>query len=78
MANPVDSYDMAVAVTPSDSTVLNFEAIFCGGAGNIAYIPRKGSTAVVLTGCLVGHVYRVAGSKIMSTSTTATNLVALS
>ena len=78
MSNPVDSYNMAVLVTPSDSTVLNFEAFYVGSAGNVAYIPRGASAAVTVTGCLAGHVYRFAGTKIMSTNTTASTILALS
>ena len=77
MSHPVDSYDMAAAVTPSDSTVVNCMGFYVGTAGNVAIMPYKGSTAVTLTGCLAGTVYRIACNKIMSTNTTASNIVAL-
>jgi hypothetical protein len=75
--NPADGYEKAAAVTPSDSTVVDCIGFFVGGAGNVAIVPLKGSAAVTLTGCLAGHVYRIAANKIMSTNTTATAIVAL-
>jgi hypothetical protein len=75
--NPADGYTKAVAVTTSDSTVLDCLAFYVGGAGNVAITPLGGSAAVTLTGCLAGHVYRIAANKIMSTNTTATAIVAL-
>lgn len=77
MGAPVDSYEKAVAVTKSDTTVLDCEGFFVGGNGNVAITPKGGGSAVTLTGCLVGHVYRIACQKIMDTNTTATNIVAL-
>lgn len=77
MAGEVESYDGAAAVTPSDAAVLNCKGFFVGGAGNVAIVPKNGSVAVTLTGCLVGHVYRIAAQKILATGTTATSIVAL-
>jgi hypothetical protein len=76
-----NGFTRAVAVTPSDSALITglerMKAVYCGGAGNIAYVPLCGSAAVTLIGCLVGHTYYIAAKKIMATNTTATNLVAL-
>jgi hypothetical protein len=71
-------YRHAAAVTPSDSADLTnvTRAIYVGGAGNIVLVTQGGET-VTLTGLLVGVVYRVCASRIKSTSTTATNIVAL-
>jgi hypothetical protein len=80
MADPVTSYERAVAVTPSDSTVLDCEGFYVGGAGNVAIVPKRGGTtgtAVTLTACIVGQYYPIACHKIMSTNTTATLVVAL-
>lgn len=73
------SYRKAAAVTKSDSTVVNCEGFFVGGAGNVAIIAKDDptNTAVTLTGCLVGTVYPIACKRIMSTNTTATLIVAL-
>ena len=77
MSQPADSYERAVAVSPSDSTIVDCEAFYVGGAGNVAIVAKRGGSAVTLTAVLVGHVYRIACSKIMSTNTTATAIVAL-
>jgi hypothetical protein len=70
-------YVKAAAVTTSDSTVLKCSGFFVGVAGNVNITPRDGSTAVLLKGCLAGTIYPIACDKIMSTSTTATDIVAL-
>ena len=77
MAVQVSNYSRAVAVTKSDETVLNCQGFFVGGNGNVAIIPLAGGDAVTLTGCVVGTVYAIGAQKIMSTNTTATNIVAL-
>lgn len=86
MTLQVQAYDRAVAVTKSDSTVLNCAGFYVGGAGNVAIQPLGNSgqdnasspdTAVILTACIVGQVYPIACARIMSTNTTATLIVAL-
>jgi hypothetical protein len=66
------------AVTPSDSTLLNFRALYIGGTGNVAIMPIDGTTAVTLTAVPVGTVLYICGSKVMATNTTATLIVAFS
>jgi hypothetical protein len=39
MGNTIRNYRKAVAVTKSDSTVLDCEGFYVGGAGNVAIIP---------------------------------------
>jgi hypothetical protein len=68
----------AVAVTPSDATELRFKALYVGGAGNVALIPKDGSAAVTFTGVTAGSILPVEGTKVMATNTTATAIVALS
>lgn len=72
-------YTKAVAVTPNDSTELAnvTRAIYIGGAGNVNCQFADDSSTVTLTGLLVGVVYRHRLRLIRSTSTTATNIVAL-
>ena len=77
MSQPADSYERAVAVSPSDSTIVDCEAFYVGGAGNVAIVAKRGGSAVTLTAVVVGAVYPIACSKIMSTNTTATAIVAL-
>lgn len=72
------NYSFAAAVTPHDSTELDFRAFFVGGAGDVA-VKLNGGSAVTLTGCLAGVIYPIGGKKsqIMSTNTTATSIVLL-
>lgn len=73
----------ALAITPHDTNALTQvdgdypRAIYVGGAGNIA-LRLYGDTAdVTLTAVPVGTVLNLRASHVRSTSTTATNLVAL-
>jgi hypothetical protein len=74
----VQSYDNATAVTKSDSTVYAppLDALFIGGAGNVAVLTPSGTT-LTITGVLAGVIYPIACTKVMSTNTTATNIVGL-
>ena len=62
------------AVTPSDATVLDFNALFVGGAGNVSVDHTEGGTAVVYIGVVAGTILPVSGVRVNSTSTTATNM----
>ena len=66
----------AVAVTPSDSTVLDCRALYIGTTGNVAIMPLGSTTAVTFNAVPVGW-FPVACSKVMSTNTTASTIVAL-
>ncbi len=67
----------AVAVTPSDATVLaGVRALYIGVSGNVAVIPRGSATAVTFLSVPIG-ILPVQVTKVMSTNTTATNIVAL-
>ena len=71
-------YEHAAAVTPNDSVDLAnaTRGIFVGGAGNLAVITLGGET-VTLTGVTAGSMLRLRVSRIKSTGTTATNIMAL-
>lgn len=71
-------YEHAAAVTPNDSADLTnvTRGIFVGGAGNLR-ITTLGGEGVVLTGVAAGSVLRVRATRVFSTSTTATNIMAL-
>lgn len=77
MAAPVASYVKAADVTKSDSTVVDCEGFYVGGAGNVAIVPKGGGAAVTLTAIIPGTLYPIACQKIMSTNTSATAIVAL-
>ncbi|MBY3073409.1 hypothetical protein HFO71_24140 [Rhizobium laguerreae] len=71
------------AVTPSDTVdlVIPTRALFVGGAGNLsvqAFDPAtKKLATVVLTGVTAGSVLPIEVTRVNSTSTTATTIVAL-
>lgn len=65
----------ATVVTPSDSTVLpETDGIWVGVGGNLAVTLRNGAT-VTFTAVPIGY-FRVACTKVMSTNTTATTMLA--
>jgi hypothetical protein len=70
----------AVAVTPNDSTVVNFASLYVGGAGNITLeaLNASGVAADVLfTAVPAGTILPIHCSKVKSTGTTATAIVGL-
>jgi hypothetical protein len=71
-------YAHAAAITKSDTDELAYvtRGIYVGGAGNINLVTVGGET-VLFTAPPVGKVLRVRAKQILSTSTTATALVAL-
>ena len=76
-AGPASS---AVAVTPNDSTVVDFASLYVGGAGNITLTTANvsGTQADVLfTGVPAGTVLPVHCTKVKATGTTATSIVGL-
>lgn len=67
----------AVAVTPSDTTVVNFSSLWIGTGGNVTVIPADGSRAVTFTSVPANTELPIAVRKVMATGTTATNIVGL-
>lgn len=69
----------AVAVTPSNSTDLTTatRALYIGGAGNISVETVGGQSSVVFVGLAAGTVLPLRVTRVNSTSTTATSIVAL-
>lgn len=63
------------AVTKSDDTVLAFGAIYVGGAGDVTIKHAEGGAAVTYVGVPAGTILPVSGVRVMSTGTTATNMV---
>jgi hypothetical protein len=67
----------AVAVTKSDSTVLpTTRSLYIGGAGDVAVVTADGQT-VTFSAVPVGSVLPIQVTKVMSTNTTATLILAL-
>lgn len=67
-----------VSVTPSDATILpaGCRGLWVGGTGNIALQSSAGTT-VTFTNVANGTMLSVSPSKVMSTNTTATAIIAL-
>ncbi|MBP9803306.1 MAG: hypothetical protein KBE22_00175 [Candidatus Accumulibacter sp.] len=63
------------AVTKSDTTVLQFKRLYIGGTGAVAIKNGADQTAVVFAALPVGSVINAVGTHVMSTGTTATNIV---
>lgn len=68
----------AVSVTPSDSTNLSFDAraLYIGTGGNVVVVFPDNST-VTFSNVPTGSILPVIAKRVNSTSTTATNIVAL-
>lgn len=68
----------AVAVTKSDATLLPVtRGIYIGGTGDIAVIFAGDTAAVTLVAPALGIVHPWQVTKVMSTNTTATSIVAM-
>lgn len=72
-----DPAENAAAVTPNDTTDLpNFSRyIYVGGAGNLQ-VTLVGGTTVTYTGLTAGSRHPLRVSRVHSTGTTATSIVA--
>ncbi len=70
------SYGSASVVTPSDTAGNSFSAFMCGVAGAIAFQNVLGTT-ITLAAVPAYTVIPVACVRIMSTNTTATNIIGL-
>ena len=69
--------EYAVAVTKSDSTVLNAtRALYIGGSGDVA-VTMAGGGNVTFSALAAGTILPIRVTKVLSTGTTATNIVAL-
>lgn len=67
----------AVAITPADSDLAtSVRALFVGGAGNVA-VKTVGGTTLTFTGVVAGSILPVRCVQVLSTGTTATNIVGL-
>lgn len=70
-----------LAITKSDATDLTankIRALWIGGAGDVAVIALNDTAAVTIAGVVAGTLLPVSVVKVMSTNTTATNIVGIS
>lgn len=71
----------AVAVTKSDSTIQQYSQLYIGTGGDVAVMPLAqgtGGTAVTFKAVGTGKTIDLVVCKVMSTNTTASNIVGLS
>ena len=77
-ANATVSAHGAVAIIPNDSTVIPVtRAIYVGGTGDIAVRTPDNETSVVFRAVPAGVIFPIQVDMVLTTGTTATNLVAL-
>ena len=77
MSMQIAPYRDAVAVTPSDATVIPVtRGLFIGGAGNINVRTVNGTT-ILLSGITANTILPLAVDQVLSTTTTATLIRAL-
>lgn len=69
--------ETAAAITPHDTNDIRVARVWVGGAGNVVCIPAGQTTSVTITGVPAGSYLPVVVKRVLSTSTTATNLVAI-
>ncbi|MHA1541341.1 MAG: spike base protein, RCAP_Rcc01079 family [Candidatus Hodarchaeales archaeon] len=68
----------ATIVTPNDSTDLtNPGNLYIGGGGDIAVIPYGQDTSVILYGVVAGQELSLVVKRVLSTNTTATNILVM-
>lgn len=69
----------AAAVTPNDSTDLTntARALYIGGAGDVVVDMVGSGSTITFAGLAAGTILPVRAARVRSTSTTATNIVAL-
>ena len=63
------------AVTKSDSTVLDFNAVYVGTAGDVAIKHSEAGSAVTYPSVPAGSILPVCGVRVMSANTTASGMV---
>lgn len=76
--NPLSSAVDAVAITKSDSTTYAplLRGIYVGTTGDVAVVTAQGTT-ITFSSVPAGAILPVFASKVMSTNTTASNMVGL-
>jgi hypothetical protein len=64
----------AYTITPSDATTQRANALYVGGAGNVAVKTEDGTT-LTFTGAQAGGILPVRVIQVLATGTTATSLI---
>ena len=45
----VNSYQAAITITPSDTAIINYKALFINGAGSLVLEPAQGGNTITIT-----------------------------
>lgn len=81
MASPIQPLtgSQVAAITPDDIARFGapFDALWIGGAGNVAIVADGDTAAVTIVGAAAGSIIPVRVKKVMSTNTTATSIVGI-
>lgn len=75
-SNLFTTYASAVAVTPSDATILQAKALIVGGAGALVVEPATGGNTLTIT-AIAGQFLPINIRRVLATGTVATGIVAL-
>jgi len=76
-ANQTAPAQEAIAVTPHDTNNIDpARGLYIGGAGNVKVVTARGTTTTFV-GVAAGSILPVGVTRVFSTDTTATNIVAL-
>lgn len=77
--NDTHSSSLVFAITPNDSTDLSYitRGLYVGGAGDIVLRAEDNSSNVTLVAVPAGSVLPIRVKRVLSTGTSATNLVGL-
>lgn len=77
-ANATVSAHSASAVTPSDTTILPVtRALYVGTGGNLSVVMGDDENTVTFNNVSSGAIFPIQVFKVLSTGTTASNIVAL-
>ena len=71
--------EKAEVITPSDTTVYSpiYRAVYVGTGGNVTVLPSESLTPVTFSNVVDGSILPVSVSKVLSTGTTASNIIGL-
>lgn len=80
LSNPVTPCGgtSAFVVTPSDTAAFPASVIYVGTTGNVAIKPADGGAAVTFVGVPAGATLPALAMQVLSTGTTASNIVRVS
>lgn len=75
-STPDSTASNADAVTPNDTTVVRYRALYVGVTGNVSVLTEGGQT-VTFQNAQAGSVLPIRVARVRATGTTATNILGL-